>query len=79
MVRLRQNLIMKTNSCSTRLWPGRSVFRVGSSEVASKYSRQHSEAPRNRKELFKGSVNYHWRSDEHKIKGRYSLSVSTVR
>ncbi|KAF8918444.1 hypothetical protein CPB85DRAFT_84634 [Mucidula mucida] len=51
------------------LWPGRSVFRVGSSEVASKYSRQHSEAPRNRKELFKGSVNYHWRSDEHKIKG----------
>ncbi|KAF9032271.1 hypothetical protein BDZ89DRAFT_1131409 [Hymenopellis radicata] len=51
------------------LWPGRSVFRVGSSEVAFKYTRQHSEAPRNRKELFKGSVNYHWRSDEHKTKG----------
>ncbi|QRV76228.1 chitinase [Ceratobasidium sp. AG-Ba] len=51
------------------LWPGRSIFRVGSSKVASKYTRQFSEAPRNRKELFMGSVNYHWRSDEGKTKG----------
>ncbi|KAF8597456.1 hypothetical protein BDV93DRAFT_513317 [Ceratobasidium sp. AG-I] len=51
------------------LWPGRSIFRIGSSQVASKYTRQHAEAPRNRKELFKGSVNYHWRSDEGKVKG----------
>ncbi|KAG8713614.1 hypothetical protein FRC11_011611, partial [Ceratobasidium sp. 423] len=51
------------------LWPGRSVFRVGSSRVAAKYTRQHAEAPKNRKDLFKGSVNYHWRSDEGKTKG----------
>lgn len=56
-------------TCYRRLWPGRSIFRIGSSQVASKYTRQHSEAPRNRKELFKGSVNYHWRSDEGKVKG----------
>ncbi|CAE6467855.1 unnamed protein product [Rhizoctonia solani] len=51
------------------LWPGRSVFRIGSSQVAAKYTRQHAEAPKNRKDLFKGSVNYHWRSDEGKTKG----------
>ncbi|KAH7333771.1 hypothetical protein B0J17DRAFT_137113 [Rhizoctonia solani] len=51
------------------LWPGRSVFRIGSSQVAAKYTRQHDEAPKNRKDLFKGSVNYHWRSDEGKVKG----------
>ncbi|CAE7205809.1 unnamed protein product, partial [Rhizoctonia solani] len=51
------------------LWPGRSVFRIGSSKVAAKYTRQHAEAPKNRKDLFKGSVNYHWRSDEGKTKG----------
>ncbi|KAG9103705.1 hypothetical protein FRC06_008699 [Ceratobasidium sp. 370] len=51
------------------LWPGRSIFRVGSSKVAPKYTRQFAEAPRNRKELFMGSVNYHWRSDEGTTKG----------
>ncbi|KAB5588575.1 hypothetical protein CTheo_7981 [Ceratobasidium theobromae] len=51
------------------LWPGRSIFRVGSSKVATKYSRPHAEAPNNRKDLFKGSVNYHWRSDEGQTKG----------
>ncbi|KAB5592346.1 hypothetical protein CTheo_4227 [Ceratobasidium theobromae] len=51
------------------LWPGRSIFRVGSSRVARKYEKQHNEAPRNRKDLFKGTVNYHWRSDEGKRKG----------
>ncbi|CAE6484998.1 unnamed protein product [Rhizoctonia solani] len=51
------------------LWPGRSIFRIGSSQVAAKYTRQHAEAPKNRKDLFKGSVNYHWRSDEGKVKG----------
>ncbi|KAG8707846.1 hypothetical protein FRC09_001578 [Ceratobasidium sp. 395] len=51
------------------LWPGRSIFRVGSSKVARKYTRQFAEAPRNRKELFMGSVNYHWRSDEGTTKG----------
>ncbi|CAE6339114.1 unnamed protein product [Rhizoctonia solani] len=51
------------------LWPGRSIFRVGSSKVAAKYTRQYAEAPENRKDIFRGSVNYHWRSDEGKIKG----------
>ncbi|KAG8693361.1 hypothetical protein FRC08_009172 [Ceratobasidium sp. 394] len=51
------------------LWPGRSIFRVGSSKVAPKFARQFSEAPRNRKELFMGSVNYHWRSDQGTTKG----------
>ncbi|KAF9462502.1 hypothetical protein BDZ94DRAFT_1322510 [Collybia nuda] len=51
------------------LWPGRSVFRIGSSKVSGKFARPHDEAPRNRKELFKGSVNYHWRSDWKKLKG----------
>ncbi|KAF9462503.1 hypothetical protein BDZ94DRAFT_1236815 [Collybia nuda] len=51
------------------LWPGRSVFRIGSSKVAGKFARPYDEAPRNRKELFRGSVNYHWRSDWKKLKG----------
>jgi hypothetical protein len=59
------------------------MFRIGSSKVAGKYTRQHAEAPRNRKELFKGSVNYHWRSDEGKVKGssytRYESRIINIR
>lgn len=46
-----------------RLWPGRSVFRVGSKAVAPKFQEPADLAPKNRKDIFYGSVNYHWRND----------------
>ncbi|TFK31285.1 hypothetical protein BDQ12DRAFT_729689 [Crucibulum laeve] len=45
------------------LWPGRSVFRVGSKRIAPKFVTPASLAPDNRKDIFYGSVNYHWRND----------------
>ncbi|EJD48700.1 hypothetical protein AURDEDRAFT_162155 [Auricularia subglabra TFB-10046 SS5] len=45
------------------LWPGRSMFRVGSKEVAAKFVTPHDLAADNRKDLFFGTVNYHWRID----------------
>ncbi|KZV95915.1 hypothetical protein EXIGLDRAFT_706480 [Exidia glandulosa HHB12029] len=50
------------------LWPGRSLFRVGSKEIASKFRTPYDLAEPNRKDLFFGTVNYHWRNDT-KIKG----------
>ncbi|KAJ7130871.1 hypothetical protein C8R46DRAFT_1048762 [Mycena filopes] len=43
------------------IWPGRSVFHVGSKAIAPKFTTPASLAPPNRIDLFYGSVNYHWR------------------
>ncbi|EJD37321.1 hypothetical protein AURDEDRAFT_173595 [Auricularia subglabra TFB-10046 SS5] len=56
------------NATSGWLWPGRSVFRVGSKRVANKFGVPRDLAPDNRKDIFFGTVNYHWRNDT-KVKG----------
>ena len=42
-------------------WPGHAIIQVGSTAVAPKYTVPFQMAPKNRKELFLGSVNYHFR------------------
>lgn len=44
------------------IWPGRSAFRVQTRAVHPYYASDYSAAPANRKDLFEGSVNFHWRS-----------------
>jgi hypothetical protein len=44
------------------LWPGRGLFRVQSRAVHEDYAEDHESAPANRKDLFEGSVNVHWKS-----------------
>lgn len=51
------------------LWPGRSMFRIGSKQIAPKFQRAAGIAPSNRLDLFYGTVNYHWRIDNGKTKG----------
>ncbi|PPQ63549.1 hypothetical protein CVT24_004779 [Panaeolus cyanescens] len=51
------------------LWPGRSIFRVGTDAIADKFQMPYNLAPPNRKDFFLGTANYHWRNDTGKIKG----------
>ncbi|HEY9409858.1 MAG TPA: hypothetical protein VIP77_09805 [Jiangellaceae bacterium] len=44
------------------LWPGRGMFRVQSREVSERYADDYDDAPENRKDLFEGTVNVHWRA-----------------
>ncbi len=44
------------------LWPGRGLFRVQSREVHPAYASAHASAPANRKDIFEGTVNVHWKS-----------------
>lgn len=44
------------------LWPGRGLFRVQSRGVHSSYAGDHAAAPENRKNLFEGTVNVHWKA-----------------
>ncbi|MFD3519117.1 right-handed parallel beta-helix repeat-containing protein [Streptomyces sp. NPDC058653] len=44
------------------IWPGRGVFRVESRGVHSSYASDYASAPANRKDLFEGTVNVHWKS-----------------
>lgn len=44
------------------IWPGRGAFRVQTRTVHPYYATDYSSAPANRKDLFEGSVNYHWRT-----------------
>ncbi|ANZ43180.1 peptide ABC transporter substrate-binding protein [Lentzea guizhouensis] len=44
------------------LWPGRGLFRVQSRGVHTSYASDHSRAPENRKDLFEGTVNVHWKA-----------------
>jgi hypothetical protein len=44
------------------LWPGRGLFRVQSRGVHSSYSADYAAAPANRKDIFEGTVNAHWKA-----------------
>ncbi len=43
------------------IWPGRGLFRVQSRDVQADYAAQYAAAPTNRKDLFEGTVNVHWK------------------
>ncbi|TDW92464.1 hypothetical protein [Kribbella sp. VKM Ac-2566] len=44
------------------LWPGRGLFRVQSRGVDPDYQAAYEKAPANRKDLFEGTVNVHWKA-----------------
>ncbi|MFE7834928.1 hypothetical protein ACFU53_02295 [Streptomyces sp. NPDC057474] len=44
------------------IWPGRGLFRVQSREVHPDYLGDYAAAPANRKDLFEGTVNVHWKT-----------------
>jgi hypothetical protein len=44
------------------LWPGRGLFRVQSREVDDDYREAYESAPANRRDLFEGTVNVHWKA-----------------
>ncbi|GGM02859.1 cellulose binding domain-containing protein [Dactylosporangium sucinum] len=44
------------------LWPGRGLFRVQSRGVHSSYAADYAAAPANRKDIFEGTVNVHWKA-----------------
>jgi len=44
------------------IWPGRGLFRVQSRAVHSSYASEYAAAPANRKDLFEGTVNVHWKA-----------------
>lgn len=44
------------------LWPGRGLLRVQSREVHPDYAKQYDDAPDNRKDLYEGTVNVHWKA-----------------
>jgi len=43
------------------LWPGRGAFRVQTREVHSGYATAYANAPENRKDIYEGTVNVHWK------------------
>ena len=43
------------------LWPGRGLFRVQSRGVHPTYQSEHAAAPANRKDLYEGTINVHWK------------------
>lgn len=44
------------------IWPGRGAFRVQVRDVDSHYQDEHKDAPDDRKDIYEGSVNFHWRA-----------------
>lgn len=44
------------------IWPGRGLFRVQSRQVHSSYASDYASAPADRKDLFEGTINVHWKS-----------------
>jgi len=44
------------------LWPGRGLFRVQSRQVHDDYADDYESAPANRRDLFEGTVNVHWKA-----------------
>lgn len=44
------------------LWPGRGLFRVQSRAVDEDYQEDYESAPANRRDIFEGTVNVHWKS-----------------
>lgn len=43
------------------LWPGRGAFRVQTRAVHMAYQSEYAAAPMNRKDIFEGTVNVHWK------------------
>lgn len=44
------------------IWPGRGMFRVQSRAVDEDYAEAYETAPPNRRDLFEGTVNVHWKA-----------------
>ncbi|SDI20399.1 Carbohydrate binding module (family 6) [Actinokineospora alba] len=44
------------------LWPGRGLFRVQSRAVHTAYASDYASAPANRKDIFEGTANVHWKA-----------------
>jgi hypothetical protein len=44
------------------LWPGRGLFRVQSRQVDPSYASEYKSAPANRKDIFEGTINVHWKA-----------------
>ncbi|WP_370942132.1 cellulose binding domain-containing protein [Amycolatopsis sp. cg5] len=44
------------------LWPGRGLFRVQSRGVDPSYASDYAAAPANRKDIFEGTINVHWKA-----------------
>lgn len=44
------------------LWPGRSLFRVQSRQVHEDFRESYESAPANRRDIFEGTVNVHWKA-----------------
>ncbi|GAA0998349.1 hypothetical protein GCM10009555_097450 [Acrocarpospora macrocephala] len=44
------------------IWPGRGLFRVQSRAVHEDYATAYANAPANRKDLYEGTVNVHWKA-----------------
>ncbi|MDQ3003100.1 MAG: glycoside hydrolase family 55 protein [Fibrobacterota bacterium] len=43
-------------------WPGRGGFRVQVRDVHPDYADAYAQAPANRKDIYEGSINFHWKS-----------------
>jgi Cellulose binding domain len=46
------------------IWPGRGLFRVQSRQVHTAYASDYASAPANRKDIFEGTVNVHWKAGQ---------------
>ncbi len=44
------------------IWPGRGMLKVQTLNVDSDYASSYASAPENRKDMYEGSVNFHWKS-----------------
>jgi hypothetical protein len=44
------------------VWPGRGLFRVQSDDVHADYVTAYNAAPANRKDIYMGSINFHWKT-----------------
>ncbi|RFS86233.1 hypothetical protein D0T12_06350 [Actinomadura spongiicola] len=56
------NMTWQEGATGGWIWPGRGLFRVQSQKVAPEYQAAYDSAPANRKDLYEGSVNVHWRA-----------------
>ncbi|WP_143219825.1 DUF6531 domain-containing protein [Actinomadura sp. CNU-125] len=56
------NMTWEENASGGWIWPGRGLFRVQSRQVAPEYQAAYDSAPTNRKDLYEGTVNVHWRA-----------------
>ncbi|SDJ15724.1 Cellulose binding domain-containing protein [Lentzea albidocapillata subsp. violacea] len=60
------------------LWPGRGLFRVQSRGVHSSYASDYAAAPENRKDIFEGTVNVHWKAGS-KLRAKPGDAVNSAK